>query len=1107
MAHVLNDAQRTLSGHRKLAVVLRHIHTRAIALGTEQAFNHQFTILISKVFKQRKGVQLADRIAKFCSVFVDAIVTEETKTPFERLPEQEDLDSPGVEFVHYLISHLLRGIDSKFKEVRYRVVQILAYLVNYITELDEQLFKALEVSLKRRLGDKEPIVRIQAIVAISRFQHSDNAKEAAAARQLLLSSAENDDLPEVRRAALLNLEKTPQTLPYILARARDVNGVNRRLVYSRILKEAGSFTQIPSEWRVQLLSWGLNDRDPSVNRQAVSILAKFWLSLANDDILQLIESLQIIGSPVALDAVDAILTHRSELVSKVEITPETWKELTVEKAFFFRAYFEFCNKHDLHANIEKNLPELTKLSQTLQEYFRLRNSLCEKDEGLVDKFRSYENKRGKLEKVLDDTHSTYRDISLTLAASQKELEGFERKIERVQEALSKKKKNLSFLKREKENAKDDYAKTSLEKRTANASKDVLDLELQLTETESTRDKIAKEVREMEEELANVEIVQTHQETERQNLEASNADFMNKYEPFAEQIKELEFVIEQLLYVIHGSDFADVAGTRRLTPVITNALRSDRLPEQLISICVRILRKVSVDDNYFSGMCIEIITDIRDAALSEHDETFTSAVSMFEGYPEGQPEEDEGDRKRRKADPVTPPEDNLKQCLMVLVHYLEVVEVKPTVHHFDLLIETLIRPAVLRDSNLETRLLGSKSLGLFSLIDREMAASNLKFFGFVASGSEIELEKDVCIKVLFDVLLTHGVGILGQGEESVDTFSLARLFVSLLNTYEMPRVQATTAEGLCKLFLADLLIEFGKDYKPEIEGDEIDEAKLLKTLLLAYFNPRNSDNHELKQILAYCVPAYAFSKERHQRNVAEVAAQCFYEIFLSDSGYIEDDEVLSASTVLQQLIHWADPQHIARATSEETLRNPSHLIQAKKLLLITLLNVPKAAKKTILLNLSRLTLHEMLGLDMLRDLHDLIVETRNEIVSRNDDPEFSLDMASFRALDKFAASVEELIAKAEEMEAATEKEEREKSVLEPRDLMIEEKPVVENTGVSSKIETETDQEMVHEDEDGKPFEENPAPETPRARKAPDLSAELAEIDDLLDAEAEVEYDVA
>jgi len=1026
MAHVFQDAQMTLSGHRKLVVLLRSIQVRAISIGYEEMFNFQFIKLISKILKLRKGVPAADRIAKFCSVVVATILKEEADKPTPRpngdvSDEGELLESVSSEFVDNLIRHLLRGIESKFKEVRYRVVQLLAYLVNYITEIDEQLFKALRYSLNRRLYDREPIVRIQAVVAISRFQYfQENDEDVNSATKSLLVSLRHDDSPEVRRAALLNLVKTKETLPDILERARDTNAINRRLVYSRILREITSFSDVSVDVRDQLLSWGLNDRDSSVKAAAENMFSKTWLALANEDILELIENLRVIDSEVAESAMTVLYELKRDKLDGVEISAQTWKELTVERAFFIRTYFEFCNQHKLYDNIEKNIPELTRMALMLQQYLKLRSSMLSSNKELVEKHMSHERKLDKFTQLLKNTNAELLEFTRKVTKETAYIQQLSVHVNEFKEKIQTKKNQMTKFNDRMKKAPSDTLKHEIEE----LRMEIKTLETESQESQSALGQYEITLEQHKERLKELSKIVHHQSSERDAYIEASGDFEAEYGPFGEQLQELEFIIEQLLLIIKGSDFADVAGTRRLMPIITNALTHDILTDKLISISVRILRRISIDESYFSSLCTEIITDIRDSASDENDETFVSAVSIFEGNEDEADDDDEvGERdileKRRKLAPALPADELLIQCLMVLQHYLENVEdTQSNIHQLDSMIDTLIRPAISNNLNPTIRLLGYTNLGLFSLIDKGLGTSNLKFFGMSASKSPDEQLKVLSTKILFDVLSTHGVGILSdEGDDSVDSLSLARLFYSLLKSYEMPALQAVVAEGLCKLFLADLLVDFGRGELRDSEDETSQEMQLLDVLMLSYFHPLNADNHELKQTLAFCIPVYAFSHASHQGKISSVSGDCFYRIFRSDSDLARYDNLSGPATVIQQLIYWGDPNNLVNVTEDEIRKSTSHFWQAMKFLQVIEQESPKAVKKVVIQNLSKLSITEELGSELLSGLKSAIDDTRRLISDNQQNEEFIFDAATEKAMDKFQVFVGELVKKALETEAA------------------------------------------------------------------------------------------
>lgn len=244
---------------------------------------------------------------------------------------------------------------------------------------------------------------------------------------------------------------------------------------------------------------------------------------------------------------------------------------------------------------------------------------------------------------------------------------------------------------------------------------------------------------------------------------------------------------------------------------------------------------------------------------------------------------------------------------------------------------------------------------------------MKFFGISASKAHDEDLKALCMQIIFDIVSTHGVGILDiEGEDAVDSLSLARLFYSLLKNTEMPHLQAVVAEGLCKLFLADLLVDFGKDELENDDEEALQETQLLQMLLMSYFHPLNHENQELKQILAFCLPVYCFSHTKHQIKVSSISGDCFYRLFRTESEFAEYENLASSSSVLQLLIYWCDPRNVINATQAEIERSASHFWQAMKFLQIIEQDTSRAVKRLIIGNLGKLSITEHLGSEALRD---------------------------------------------------------------------------------------------------------------------------------------------
>lgn len=1105
MAHVFQDAQLSLSGHRKLVIVLKNIQQRAISLGYEEGFTLKFVKLLNKILPLKKGEQVADRVAKFCSMFVSSLYKDEEivkdkkkngkENDSDMSSEDSDSDSeeetPAGRFVDYLLRHLLRGIQAKDKNVRYRVVQLLAYIVNYIGEIDEELFKALHWSLNRRLFDKEANVRIQAVVAISSFQYINLTEEGEysadnqvnKATQSLLIAIQNDDSAEVRRAALLNLAKNQVTIPFLLERARDVNSINRRLVYSRILKELGDFRDIDFQLRENLLKWGLNDRDDSVQKSAIKMFSSTWLDIVDNDLIELIENLKVVDSDIADTAMMTFYRERADKLSSIEISESSWKELTTEKAFLIRTFYEHCNENNLYDLIEKNFPESIELADLLYKYLNLRKQIIDSNSELIEAYESYKTSLqevdSKLQQIQYEEHELFQDI------------------DNIEDSKEKKQKISQAKKLKKEFQK----------------------------------------------LAN----------EKKQLMEGNKEMDEEYTTFHEQLKDLEFVIQQLLLISKQYDFSDEIGRRKMLQIIRSSLANDKLTDKLIESSLKVLRKISINERDFLAMCTEIVTDIRDSYMDENDEdTFHSAISGFRNS-DSEDEEDEEDNdkqeigdntdgskkgsqphKKRKTEPKQAPDDIIIQCLLITQHLLELTE-ESLENNYSLgsLIESLVRPAVLRNEQPVIRSLGLKCLGLFSLLEKQLAIENLYLFGMAATKADEEL-RIICVKIIVDILSTYGVSVLDI-EGGVDSLSLARLFYKILRIYEMPNLQCVVAEGLCKLFLADILTDFGKSEKLNANEDEeeaIDEdededeeeddddmemkerkarkrgarekkkeedqeKQLFETLILTYFHPLNTSNHALRQTLAFCIPVYAFSHPTHQDKVASISGDCFFRMFREGGEFSKYDNIAPATSIIQQLIHWCDPNNLVNLTQVEIKKSPAHFWQSMGFLQAIEQDTPKNIKKIIINNLNKLYITEELGSTILKGLLNAIEDTKSMIESSQHDPDFIFDALTEKNFDKFHQSIKDLIYKAEQIEAESSKNEQKNLFISDKSFQLTNSLVIDKDALRELDESSEDKH-----EKSSPGEATASNEDVERREE-----SLHEIDKMLEEEENVDYNLA
>nr|CAG8583277.1 9746_t:CDS:10 [Entrophospora candida] len=338
---IFQDCQKTSSTHRKNAINLRKLQLKCSAIAPsdpssdmngESQFNKEFTRNLNKILTKKRGQKTAEYIVKFVVSFVTYSQEKEREEASSDGCVNEDPDDYNLEnslssrFTEYLLRYLLQGVKAKDKVVRYRVCQLISYLIN--------LLRTLELQGDELSGDE--------------------------ITQKLLEIMQNDSSPEVRRSVLSNLDLTETTLPFILERAKDVDSHCRRSVY-QIMEGIGDFRALSINDREKLLTCGLKDR-----KTCSKMLSTKWLKQVNDDLLQLLNRLDVVRSNIAQEVLLSIFKERPDLLKDLRFEDNIWDELTAEKIFFICVFCEY-HKEDA-SKLDELLPEVTRFAFYLQKY-------------------------------------------------------------------------------------------------------------------------------------------------------------------------------------------------------------------------------------------------------------------------------------------------------------------------------------------------------------------------------------------------------------------------------------------------------------------------------------------------------------------------------------------------------------------------------------------------------------------------------------------------------------------------------------------------------------------------------------------------------------------
>ncbi|GAA5901902.1 condensin subunit YCG1 [Sporobolomyces salmoneus] len=414
LPQLFSVAQQTTASHRKHINTLHSLFLRCAKVITlskdktqkqlsgERAFGQKFREAVIYPLGVKKGVEQGDRIVKFIAGFVAFSVDYDFKQREGREEEEdedEEDDGPASRLVSQLLSFLLRGFQAKNKIARYRCVQLVALMINNLGEIDDDSFQHLKNALLDRVHDKESSVRLQAVVALSKLQEADEDEEEEdsddeeeakkSVSEVLIDIMNHDSAAEVRRAALMDLFPTPETLPALLRRTLDVDTVNRRLTFTHVLPSI-QVKHLSIAQREQIMSRGLRDREEAVQRAAKKLIG-LWADQAGgiEEFIKLFDAYGEEGGKVAEKAVEALVEVRGELFDGLEFGDDFFQSLTPATAFLARVYFSYLRteSNPLLADLE---PVVTALAFFIQAEWTQLVVLLESEERREDREAEHE---------------------------------------------------------------------------------------------------------------------------------------------------------------------------------------------------------------------------------------------------------------------------------------------------------------------------------------------------------------------------------------------------------------------------------------------------------------------------------------------------------------------------------------------------------------------------------------------------------------------------------------------------------------------------------------------------------------------------------------------
>ena len=808
---IFKDAQKTTATHRKLAVNLRKLQElccyepagpkkQSPGDFSEEEFNNEFVRCVLRIMPVKKSEGVGEKTVKFIGLFL-RYASDKDNELLGDIDEDASVipETPTTKLTTFLLDTVLPLLSGKDKFVRYRSTQLISHVINSLDAIDDELFMRLRHGLVRRIRDKEAMVRAQAVLGLGRLAgnqvdgggNSDESEEDAAAGLLekLLEVLQNDPSADVRRSLLVNLPILPNTLPYLLERARDQDALTRRAVYSRLLPALGDFRHLSLSMREKLLRWGLRDRDENVRKAAARLFRERWIEDCAgvpppedgaqaeaapptlEGLLELLERIDIVNSGVesgvALEAMKGFWEGRPDYREEIMFDDQFWETLSAESVFLARSYNDFCRDEGdgkYEHLVEEKLPEVTKLAFYLERY----------NQALID---------------------TIRRIT--------------------------------------------------------------------------------------------------------NSEVEDED--------EEDTVEQEFIVEQLLHVALTLDYSDEVGRRKMFALLRQTLSIPELPDEITKLTIDVLRDMCAGDaageREFCSIVLESVADVHDTIADDEpaedaeEDSFHSAKSAVSNG------STPTNRGRGKSAEISEEEAHEKAIREIVINMkcLHIVQcmlsnVSGSLQQNENLVgmlNNLVVPAV-RSHEAPVRERGLVCLGLCSLLDKSLAEENLTLFMHFFAKGHAALQI-TALHILTDILNVHGAQLVSANP------TLLKVYVRALKSgSRAPEVQAAATLAVSKLLLGRVVTD------PEAL------AELLKTLVVAYFDPATAGNQSVRQALNYFLPVFCYSRAENQQLMGAVAMDVMRALFNVREGLEDDDadvdgEMASMASIGACLVDWTDPR--------------------------------------------------------------------------------------------------------------------------------------------------------------------------------------------------------
>ena len=374
----------------------------------------------------------------------------------------------------------------------------------------------------------------------------------------------------------------------------------------------------------------------------------------------------------------------------------------------------------------------------------------------------------------------------------------------------------------------------------------------------------------------------------------------------EDTVEHEFIVEQLLHIAMTLDYSDEVGRRKMFTLMRSSLSIPELPDEVTKLTVEVLQYICAPDaageREFCSIVIEAVSDVHDTiiddpSVGDGEESFVSARSEISSDTVGSKD------KRGKTPELSEEEAHDKAVKEIIVNMkcLHIAQCMLThvagnlKDNTDLvgLLNTLIVPAV-RSREAPVRERGLVCLGLCTLLDRSLAEENLQLFMHFFSKGHPTLQI-TALHIITDILNVHGAQLLSS------TPGLLKVYLKAVRgNAKSAEVQGVATVAATKLLLG------------RVVSDDESCHDLLKSLVVAYFDPSSAHNQTVRQALNYFLPVFCYSRPENQDLMRAIALDALHALRnvregLEDEDVDVNEDMVSMATIGACLVDWTDPR--------------------------------------------------------------------------------------------------------------------------------------------------------------------------------------------------------